>query len=63
MSSIDNCPFKYNPDQKDSDLDKIGNACDDKENRASETSKYLLYVIFSFAALFLGFLMWRSLKK
>lgn len=63
MSSFDNCPYKYNPDQKDSDLDKVGDACDEEENRLSENTDYLLWYIFGFAALFLGVLVWRSLKK
>lgn len=63
MSVQDNCPFKYNPQQTDSDADTKGDACDDVEDRVSENSDYLLYVIFGFAALFLGFLVWRSMKK
>jgi hypothetical protein len=26
--ACDNCPFKYNPDQKDTDKDTVGDACD-----------------------------------
>ncbi len=63
MSVKDNCPFKYNPQQTDSDADTKGDACDDVEDRVSENSDYLLYVVFGFAALFLGFLVWRSMKK
>lgn len=28
----DNCPFIYNPNQRDSDFDGIGNACDDSDD-------------------------------
>ncbi len=63
MSSVDNCPFIYNPDQKDSDADNIGDLCDNEENRVSENIDYLLYFVFGFSALFLGFLVWRSMKK
>ena len=29
MSSVDNCPFVANPDQKDTNGNGIGDACDD----------------------------------
>ncbi len=63
MSAKDNCPFVYNPAQKDSDADKIGDLCDNEDNRISENSDYLLYIVFGFGALFLGFLVWRSLRS
>ena len=63
MSSVDNCPFIYNPNQKDSDLDKLGDLCDDTDDRFTANSQSFLYIVFGLAALFLGFLVWRSLKK
>jgi hypothetical protein len=61
--SRDNCPFAYNPNQKDSDLDGIGDKCDETEDRASENMPYLLWIVFGVVALFLGFLVFRSLRN
>ncbi|MCK5460438.1 thrombospondin type 3 repeat-containing protein [Candidatus Gracilibacteria bacterium] len=62
-SNKDNCPFKYNPDQLDSDQDSIGDVCDDKEGRWTENQDYLLWIVFTISAGFLGFLVFRSFKK
>jgi hypothetical protein len=35
-NSVDNCPNKYNPDQKDKDNDGLGDLCDSQDNRDSD---------------------------
>lgn len=62
-SYTDNCPFKYNPKQIDSDQDEIGDLCDTEEGRWTENQDFLLWIVFIFGAGFLGFLIYRSLKK
>lgn len=63
ISSKDNCPYVSNPDQKDSDADGTGDLCDKTDDRVSEHSDYLIYVIFGLAALMLIWLIFRSAKK
>ncbi len=63
LSYEDNCPFIHNPQQQDQDLDKVGDKCDTEENRTTENSPYLLWGIFGFIALILGFLVVKSFPK
>lgn len=40
LEMLDNCDFEFNPDQKDSDHDRIGDACDpsSEPNTSKETT-------------------------
>ena len=44
---IDNCPTVSNPDQKDTDTDKIGNICDTKDDRILESNKTVFIILFA----------------
>jgi len=51
----DNCPYEYNPEQKDFDNDAIGNICDESDDRVLESNKTLFIIlILIIGTVFLG---------
>lgn len=63
ISQKDNCPFAYNPDQTDQDQDNIGDKCDNQNQQVTENMPYIFWVLFGIGALFLGVLVFRSLRN
>lgn len=63
INGLDNCPNKYNYNQSDMDKDGIGDECDTSDDRWTEKSSYLLWIILGFVALVVGFFAVRLVKK
>lgn len=63
VNAADNCPRNYNPDQSDQDKDGKGNTCDGTDDRWTEKSPVLLWVIIAVMVGTMGFLGFRLFKK
>ncbi len=62
INSVDNCPNKPNRDQKDTDVDGIGDVCDQEESRITEKYVWLPWAGMGFAALIIMGLFMVTIK-
>jgi len=64
LDKKDNCPSKYNPDQKDIDSDWIWDVCDKKDDRFSQTHKWLFkYILFIISISVTGGIFYKFWRK